>query len=95
MSKQQSSRISVRIKPELKEQVEEIFDDLGMTISEAVILFLNQVRLYDGIPLSLRRGYSHVPKADTLAYIERVERGEEELIGPFDSTEDLWRSLGI
>jgi hypothetical protein len=39
--------------------------------------------------------YSHTPRAETLAYMERVESGEEELVGPFSTKEELWKSLGI
>ena len=39
--------------------------------------------------------YSSTPKSETLAFIERIENGDEELVGPFSSKEELWRSLGI
>jgi len=38
------------------------------------------------------------PQKDTFFlahFIERIENGEEELVGPFTTKEDLWRSLGI
>jgi DNA-damage-inducible protein J len=89
----QTSRISVRIAPELKTQVEEIFSDLGLSTSEAITLFFNQVRINEGLPFNVRRG--HTPKPETLALIERIESGEEELVGPFATKEELWRSLGI
>ena len=39
--------------------------------------------------------YGHTPRPETLAFIERIESGEEELVGPFSSKEELWKSLGI
>ena len=38
---------------------------------------------------------NNTPKDESLAFIERVENGEEELIGPFSSKEQLWTSLDI
>jgi len=38
---------------------------------------------------------NNTPRAETLAFIERVENGEEELVGPFSSKEQLWTSLNI
>lgn len=37
----------------------------------------------------------HTPKAETLAYVERIENGDEELVGPFSTKEALWESLDI
>ena len=38
---------------------------------------------------------NNAPRDETLAFIERIENGEEELVGPFSSKEELWMSLGI
>ena len=38
---------------------------------------------------------NNTPRVEILAFIKRVENGEEELIGPFSSKEELWISLGI
>jgi hypothetical protein len=39
--------------------------------------------------------YSHIPRAETFSYMERIESGEEELVGPFSTKEELWKSLGV
>jgi len=36
-----------------------------------------------------------IPRAETLAYMEHIENGEEELVGPFSTKEELWKFLGI
>jgi len=55
---------------------------------------LHQIRIQRSLPFDVV-AYSHIPRTDTLAYIERIENGEEELTGPFSTKEELWESLGI
>ena len=40
--------INARIEPELKEEVDEMFDQLGLTTTEAVTLFFKRVKNYRG-----------------------------------------------
>ena len=46
---------TVRIDPKIKEQVTPILSDLGISLSEAINMFLHQVRLNNGIPFELKR----------------------------------------
>lgn len=46
--------ITTRIEPELKAEVEKILDDLGLTISEAVTIYCQQIVLQRGIPFLIR-----------------------------------------
>lgn len=45
--------VHTRISPEVKNECESIFDRLGITISYAITLFLNQVRLRRGFPFDI------------------------------------------
>ena len=47
--------ITARVDSEKKRQAEEIFNDIGMTLSGAINVFINEVVMYQGIPFSLRR----------------------------------------
>ena len=47
--------ITARVDSERKRQAEEIFNDIGMTLSGAINVFINEVVMYQGIPFSLRR----------------------------------------
>ena len=44
--------ISARIDPKLKRSTERIFRDLGLTTSQAITLFYEQVQLQQGLPFS-------------------------------------------
>ena len=89
-----TATINLRVNAEVKEQAGEILDTMGLSFSDAVNLMLHQIKIQRSLPFEVV-SYSHTPNAETLAHIERIESGEEALVGPFDSTEALWESLGI
>ncbi len=65
-----TTTMNIRIEPKLKEEVEEILNDLGMNIADAVTIYFKQIVLTDSIPLQLKR-----PKynKETLKAIEEAE----------------------
>ena len=89
-----NTTINLRVNTEVKEQAGQILNAMGLTFSEAFNLMLHQIRIQRCLPFDVV-AYSHIPKSETLAFIERVENGEEELVGPFSSKEELWESLDI
>lgn len=46
---------TVRINDDIKKEVTPILEDLGLSLSEAINLFLHQVKLNNGIPFNLKR----------------------------------------
>ena len=46
---------TVRINDKIKKDVTPILEDLGLSLSEAINLFLHQVKLKNGIPFALKR----------------------------------------
>ena len=89
-----NSTINLRVNTEVKEQAGLILDAMGLSFSDAFNLMLHQIRIQRSLPFEIV-AYSNNPKSETLAFIERVENGEEELVGPFSTKDELWRSLGI
>ena len=89
-----NTTVNLRVNSEVKEQAGLILDAMGLSFSDAFNLMLHQVRIQRGLPFEVL-AYSNIPKSDTLTLIERIENGEEKLVGPFSSKEELWRSLGI
>jgi len=49
----QESRLSVRVDEEIKKCAEDVFRDLGLTMSAGITLYLKQVALQRGIPFAL------------------------------------------
>ncbi|MCL2513500.1 MAG: type II toxin-antitoxin system RelB/DinJ family antitoxin [Oscillospiraceae bacterium] len=89
-----NTTINLRIDSTVKEQAGIILNAMGLTFSDAFNLMLHQVRIQNCLPFNIV-AYSSMPRPETLAFIERVESGEEKLAGPFSSKEELWRSLEI
>jgi len=83
-----TAMIRVRTEPELKQEVEKIFKDLGITASEAINIFYKQVQLQKGIPFSI-----NIPNETTLKTFKKTDAGEE-IIKCKDAA-DMFRKLGI
>ena len=66
-----SINLNIRMDKEVKEQAEQIFQDLGMNMSTAVNLFLRTVIRENGIPFALKLD---VPNAATQAAFAEGER---------------------
>lgn len=65
MSKTETIR--ARVRPELKRDAEAVLHKLGLTSSEAITLFLAQVKLQKGLPFPIR-----LPNAETRRAIRQV-----------------------
>ena len=46
---------TVRINDKIKKEIQPILDDLGLSLSEAINIYLHQIKLNNGIPFSLTR----------------------------------------
>lgn len=75
--------IAVRLDAELKDEVGEIFLDLGLTTSQATVLFYKQVLLHKGMPFELRLPSDTVREslAEAMAE-ERRNRGDAVALEP-------------
>ena len=67
-----SAMIRARVEPELKEEVESIFKELGITTTEAITIFYHQVKAKKGIPFELS-----IPNEITLETAQKTDSGEE------------------
>lgn len=65
---EKSDVVRARIESTLKHEAERIFHRLGLTHSQAILLFYRQVTLSRGLPFDVR-----VPNATTLAALEEAE----------------------
>ena len=83
-----TTSVTARIEPQLKENVEIIFDRLGLTTAQAITLFFRQVEMHAGLPFAVR-----VYNAETVAALEESE-GYRELPG-YNDLDDLFTALEI
>ena len=49
-----TSSVFARVEPDIKEQAEQVLDELGIPMSNAIGLFLKQVVLQRGIPFEMK-----------------------------------------
>ena len=84
-----SAHIQTRIEPDVKENADAIFKSLGISMSEAMSMFLKQVIHHKGLPFSVR-----IPNAETIEAMRQVREGETspvtlaELSKQFNLTQD-------
>lgn len=65
-----TTNINVRVDSELKQNAENLFNDLGLNMSVAITMFLKSAVSHDGIPFELKR---QTPNADTIAALAEYE----------------------
>jgi DNA-damage-inducible protein J len=85
-----TSSMYIRIDPQVKSDVEAIYSRYGMSITDAINVFLYTSRIMGGLPFDLR---SPVPNAET---IEAVNEGNNIIKSGktrFNSAEEMLREL--
>ncbi len=70
-----STSVTIRMDEELKKQAEELFSDLGLSMTAAFIAFTKQAVREQRIPFVISR---NIPNAETIAAIEEVQRMKED-----------------
>jgi len=61
---------SIKLDVEVKAKAKEIFKELGITMGEAVNIFLSQVALHKGLPFEVK-----IPNEETKKAIEEARSG--------------------
>ncbi|HBP37351.1 MAG TPA: type II toxin-antitoxin system antitoxin, RelB/DinJ family [Clostridiales bacterium] len=77
-----SSNIFARVEPEIKEQAEQVLDQLGIPMSNAIGLFLRQVVMQRGIPFEMKLPKSHPLAVSSLSEAQfnaEIEKGLTDL----------------
>lgn len=64
--------INARIKPELKGDVEQILSQLGITTTQAITMFFEQIKLNKGIPFQLK-----IPNDETIQAMQDARENNQ------------------
>ena len=83
-----SAMIRARVEPELKEEVEKIFKELGLTTTEAITLFYHQVKVRKGIPFEIA-----LPNKTTLETAKKTDAGEE--LNEYANLDEFRKKMGV
>jgi len=82
------SVVRARIDGDTKKKAEEILHKLGISTSEAINVYFNQILLNNGLPFQLR-----LPNSETLNAIE--DANNKSTLTKADNTDDMFNKLGI
>jgi len=66
-----TTTLTLRLDPEIKKSAEALFSDFGMSIPDAVSLFLHMALLVRGIPFEVKRPTDDID-AETRLEVERL-----------------------
>lgn len=92
-----TANIFARVEPEVKEQAEQVLEQLGIPMSNAIGLFLRQVILQRGIPFDMKLPQSKPVSLDSLTeqqFNTEIEKGLADLsAGRVIAAEDVAQYL--
>jgi DNA-damage-inducible protein J len=83
-----TATIRARIEPLLKDEVEAILSNLGLTASETIHLLYRQIKLRQGLPFAVE-----IPNALTARTLRESKAGKG--VKHFSSAKELYADLGL
>ena len=83
-----SATVRARIDPRLKKKVETLFKKLGLSTTQAITLFYQQVSLNNGLPFNIV-----IPNATTLKTFEDTDAGKN--LVAYDDIDEMFEKLGL
>jgi DNA-damage-inducible protein J len=81
-----TATVRARIEPRLKADVDKLLHRLGISTTEAITMFYNQIRLRQGVPFPVE-----VPNISTRKTFEATDRGEE--LHSYESVDEMFEAL--
>ncbi len=85
-----TATMSLRIDPNMKRDVEAIYSRYGLSITDAINIFLHQSRNIGGLPFDLR---PPLPNAETLAAMKEADEMAEAGRARFNNVSDMMNEL--
>ena len=83
-----TAMITTRVDPDLKADAEKVLSKLGISTTEAINLFLSQVRLRRGLPFDVK-----IPNKTTLKAMKDAEDGRN--LSSYDSLDLFFKKMAI
>jgi DNA-damage-inducible protein J len=80
-----TAMITTRVDPDLKADAEKVLSKLGISTTEAINLFLSQVRLRRGLPFDVK-----IPNKTTLKAMKDAEEGR---MSSYDSLDTFFEKM--
>ena len=80
--------VRARIEPKLKKHAEEIFQQLGLSVTQAITLFYKQVEVRNGLPFHVV-----IPTSKTLETFETTDADKDMVV--CKDVDEMFDKLGI
>jgi DNA-damage-inducible protein J len=81
------AQITIRLEGRLRDEAEKVLKKLGVSINEAVNIFLSQVVLQKGFPFDVK-----IPNQETINAFRQTERDKDKL-KTYNSPEELFKEM--
>lgn len=82
-----TSMITTRVESAVKKNAEKVFKRLGMSTTEAISIFLSQVKLRKGLPFDVK-----IPNKKTLQAMKDADEGKN--LNTYESLGDFFKKNG-
>ncbi len=80
--------VRARIEPDLKDHAEDVFEHLGLSVTQAITMFYKQVAMRNGLPFNVA-----IPSEKTDKTFQATD-AEQDLVICKDA-DDMFNKLGI
>ena len=85
-----SASVYIRIDPQVKSEVETIYSQYGMSITDAINVFLYKSRIIGGLPFDLRPSSPNVETLESIRESNKIIQSDK---GRFNNANDLLQEL--
>lgn len=86
--KAKTATVRARINPKLKKEVEMILGELGLSVSEAIHIFMKQIKLLNGIPFDIK-----IPNKVTRKTLDDTNK-KKNLVAS-KNVKDMFKKIGV
>jgi len=83
-----TATLTVRLDPRVKREAQEVLDRLGISASQAITMYFNQISEEKGLPFR-----PHIPNPETEAAMQ--DALADRNLKTFDNLDDLLADLGL
>jgi DNA-damage-inducible protein J len=80
--------VRARIEPDLKQEVHHLFDEIGITPSQAITIFYKLVQREHGLPFDMR-----VPNKKTVQTFKDTDEGKNLTF--YENSDEMFKKLGM
>ncbi|MDW7662035.1 MAG: type II toxin-antitoxin system RelB/DinJ family antitoxin [Bacillota bacterium] len=87
-----TTNVTIRMDEQLKKQAEELFSDLGLTMTSALIAFTKQAVREQRIPFTLSRNVPNTETINALAEVENMKLNPKDYKG-YDDVDEMIREI--